>query len=222
MSFNVAIDGPGGAGKSSISKIVASKLNFIYVDTGALYRTIGLFFYRNNISVDDSGQIIENLYKINVDLKYCDNTQHVYLNGEDVSEDIRLHIVSEYASKVSAVPAVREFLLSMQREIAEKNNIIMDGRDIGSVVLPDADVKIFLTASEEVRAKRRYDELIAKGQDVVYADVLKDMINRDRRDEQREIAPLKKAEDAVLVDTSDCSFDESVERVLKVIRECMK
>ena len=222
MSFNVAIDGPGGAGKSSISKIVASKLNFIYVDTGALYRTIGLFFYRNNISVDDSEQIIENLYKINVDLKYCDNTQHVYLNGEDVSEDIRLHIVSEYASKVSAVPAVREFLLSMQREIAEKNNIIMDGRDIGSVVLPDADVKIFLTASEEVRAKRRYDELIAKGQDVVYADVLKDMINRDRRDEQREIAPLKKAEDAVLVDTSDCSFDESVERVLKVIRECMK
>ena len=146
----------------------------------------------------------------------------VYLNGEDVSEDIRLHIVSEYASKVSAVPAVREFLLSMQREIAEKNNIIMDGRDIGSVVLPDADVKIFLTASEEVRAKRRYDELIAKGQDVVYADVLKDMINRDRRDEQREVAPLKKAEDAVLVDTSDCSFDESVERVLKVIRECMK
>lgn len=219
MSINVAIDGPSGAGKSTISRTVASKLNFIYVDTGALYRSIGLFFLQNNISADDAEQVEANLEKISVDLKYENGVQRVYLNGCDVSEEIRIHAVSEYASKVSAVPAVREYLLFMQRNIASANNVIMDGRDIGTVVLPDADLKIFLTASAEVRAKRRYNELIEKGQQVQLEEIYNDIVERDRRDEQREIAPLKKSDDAVLVDTSNLNFEQSVEEILNKIKE---
>lgn len=222
MSFNVAIDGPSGAGKSTISKTVSKMLGFVYVDTGALYRTIGLYFYNNNISPDDTAAVEAGLGNITVELSYVDGEQHVFLNGADVSSDIRMHIISEYASKVSAVTAVRAFLLDMQRDIASKNNIIMDGRDIGTVVLPDAQLKIFLTASAEVRADRRYKELIEKGQDVVYDNILKDIIDRDRRDEQREIAPLKIADDAVLVDTSDCDFDQSVDKIISIIKERMK
>lgn len=219
MSFNVAIDGPSGAGKSTISRTVAAKLNFLYVDTGALYRSIGLFFLKNDISVDDVTQIVDNLANISVDLKYDNGIQRVYLNGNDVSEEIRIHQVSEYASKVSAVPAVRDYLLQMQRNISLSNNVIMDGRDIGTVVLPNADLKIFLTASAEVRAKRRYDELIQKGQTVQLETIYSDIVERDKRDEQRAIAPLRKAEDAVLVDTSELDFDQSVEKILKIIKE---
>lgn len=221
MSFNIAIDGPSGAGKSTISKRVAKELGFIYVDTGAMYRSIGLYFYKNNISLDDTDTVVSELKNISVKLGYENGEQQVFLNGENVSTDIRLHIISEYASKVSAITDVREFLLDMQRDIAKNDNIIMDGRDIGTVVLPEANLKIFLTASPQVRAKRRYDELVQKGQDVDYDTILKDIIDRDYRDSHREIAPLKAADDAVLVDTSELNFEQSVNAILTLIKERM-
>ncbi len=219
MFINVAIDGPSGAGKSTISKEVSKKLGFIYVDTGALYRTIALYVFNNKIDPDDAVAVSRVLSDISIRFDYIDAEQHVFLNDVDVSFDIRVHAISEYASKVSAIKEVREFLLFMQRDIASKNNIIMDGRDIGTVVLPDARLKIFLTASAEVRAKRRFDELCQKGQSVDFATVLNDIIERDKRDTERAVAPLKKADDAVLVDTSDCSFDESVEIICNLIKE---
>ncbi len=222
MSFNIAIDGPSGAGKSSISKEVAKRLGIIYVDTGALYRSIGLYFYKNNISLDDTKIIVSELKNISVELGYQNGEQQVFLNGENVSAEIRLHIISEYASKVSAITEVREYLLNMQRDIAKNNDIIMDGRDIGTVVLPDASLKIFLTASAEVRAKRRYDELTQKGQQVVYETILKDIIDRDYRDTHREIAPLKAADDAVILDTSELDFEQSVQSILDLIKEHMQ
>lgn len=221
MYFNVAIDGPSGAGKSSISKNVSKKLGFIYVDTGALYRTVGLYIYKNGINPDDAQAVKEVLSDISVKFDYIDGEQHVFLNGVDVSSDIRVHVISEFASKVSAINAVREYLLYMQRDIASKNNIIMDGRDIGTVVLPDAQLKIFLTASAQVRAKRRYDELCQKGQSVDFNVVLSDIIERDKRDTERAVAPLKMADTAVLVDTSELTFNESVDMICNLIKERM-
>lgn len=210
MGINIAIDGPSGAGKSTLSRKLAEKLNYVYVDTGALYRTIGLYVLRNRIDPMDVESVQAALPFIRVSLDFIDGEQHVFLNGEDVSGDIRIHEVSQYASLVSGIPAVRAFLFDTQQKMAKENNVIMDGRDIGTVVLPNADVKIFLTASAEVRAKRRYDELIGRGQEVAYETVLADVCKRDEQDMNRPVAPLKPAEDSVIVDTSGCSFEESL------------
>ena len=213
MSIAIAIDGPAGAGKSSLSKEVAKELSFIYVDTGALYRTIGLAASRKGLKKEDKAEIISMLNDIDVKLSFNDEgTQIVLLNGEDVSSFIRTPEASMFASAVSAIPEVRAFLLDLQRNMAKSDNVIMDGRDIGTVVLPDAKIKIFLTASPEKRAMRRHKENI---------EVLKDVNQRDYQDSHREIAPLKPAEDSVLVDTSDYDFEGSKELLLKVIKERM-
>ena len=220
--INIAIDGPGGAGKSTISKEVAKALGIIYVDTGALYRTIGYFARENGLTVEDakiSEKITPLLDNINIEIKYADGTQHVILNGEDLGDKIRQPDISMYASAVSSVPNVRAFLLETQKELARKNSVIMDGRDIGTVILPDADVKIFLTASNEARATRRYRELVAKGDDVKYEDVLNEMNARDHADSTRAAAPLKAADDAILFDNSDYDFEGSVEYILKLIED---
>ena len=222
MGYNVAIDGPAGAGKSSLSKEVAKELSFIYVDTGALYRTIGLAASRKGLKKEDKAEIISMLNDIDVKLSFNDEgTQIVLLNGEDVSSFIRTPEASMFASAVSAIPEVRAFLLDLQRNMAKSDNVIMDGRDIGTVVLPDAKIKIFLTASPEKRAMRRHKENIEKGIDSTYEEVLKDVNQRDYQDSHREIAPLKPAEDSVLVDTSDYDFEGSKELLLKVIKERM-
>ncbi len=222
MSIAIAIDGPDGAGKSSLSKEVAKELSFIYVDTGALYRTIGLAASRRGLKKEDKAEIISMLNDIDVKLSFNDEgTQIVLLNGEDVSSFIRTPEASMFASAVSAIPEVRAFLLDLQRNMAKSDNVIMDGRDIGTVVLPDAKIKIFLTASPEKRAMRRHKENIEKGIDSTYEEVLKDVNQRDYQDSHREIAPLKPAEDSVLVDTSDYDFEGSKELLLKVIKERM-
>ncbi len=215
---NVAIDGPAGAGKSTVAKAAAKELGYIYVDTGALYRTIALNAVRNGV-IDDTDKIIEMLSDTKVELKYIDGVQAVYLNGEDVSSLIRTPEISMGASNVSAIPKVREFLLELQRDIARKNNVIMDGRDIATVVLPNADVKIFLFASPECRAQRRYKELIEKGEDVKYEDVLADVNQRDYQDSHREIAPLKPSEDSVMCDTSELNLEESIQAVINIVKE---
>ena len=222
MSITIAIDGPAGAGKSSLSKEVAKELSFIYVDTGALYRTIGLAASRKGLKKEDKAEIVSMLNDIDVKLSFNDEgTQIVLLNGEDVSSYIRTPEASMFASAVSAIPEVRAFLLDLQRNMAKSDNVIMDGRDIGTVVLPDAKIKIFLTASPEKRAMRRHKENIEKGVDSTYEEVLKDVNQRDYQDSHREIAPLKPAEDSVLVDTSDYDFEGSKELLLKVIKERM-
>ena len=222
MSIAIAIDGPAGAGKSSLSKEVAKELSFIYVDTGALYRTIGLAASRKGLKKEDKAEIISMLNDIDVKLSFNDEgTQIVLLNGEDVSSFIRTPEASMFASAVSAIPEVRAFLLDLQRNMAKSDNVIMDGRDIGTVVLPDAKIKIFLTASPEKRAMRRHKENIEKGIDSTYEEVLKDVNQRDYQDSHREIAPLKPAKDSVLVDTSDYDFECSKELLLKVIKERM-
>lgn len=219
--ISVAMDGPVGAGKSTIARACAKKLGFIYVDTGALYRACGLYCTRNNISMalENSGEVERALEKIKLEISLIDGTQHVFLNGEDVSEEIRLPQISMAASAVSAIPQVREFLVDVQRKMAENYNVIMDGRDIGTVILPDAQVKIFITAKPEIRAKRRYDELIAKGNDVSFDDVLSDLNKRDYNDSHRAVAPLKQADDAVLLDTSELDFEGSVEAVIEIIKK---
>lgn len=223
MSIAVAIDGPAGAGKSTIARAAASSLGFIYVDTGALYRSIGLNALRKGVDLADTKAIENSLEGMKVELSFDEQgAQIVLLNGEDVSSLIRTPEVSMSASKVSAVPAVRAFLLDLQRNMAKTQSVIMDGRDIGTVVLPDAEVKIFLTASPEIRAKRRFDELIQKGQDVKYEDVLADVIERDYNDSHREIAPLKPAEDSVLADTSGLTLEESIELIINIIKENTK
>lgn len=222
MNIAIAIDGPAGAGKSTIAKLAAKELSFIYVDTGALYRAIGLCAYRNNIGSRDVDAILQMIKYIKVELAFNDKKEQVVLlNGEDVSGFIRTPEISMYASDVSAIPEVRAFLLDLQRNMAKTNNVIMDGRDIGTVVLPDAQIKIFLTASPEVRAKRRYDELIEKGMDVKYEDILSDVITRDYNDSHRETAPLKPADDSIIVDTSDLNLSESVEKLLSIMKERM-
>lgn len=208
--YSIAIDGPSGAGKSSLAKRLAQAFQFIYVDTGAIYRTIGLAAYRADIDRKDETAVSSLLPKINISMGYNEaGEQRMYLDGEDVSADIRLPEISICASDVAALPAVRAYLLEMQRKLARENHVIMDGRDIGTVVLPDADLKIFLTASPEARAKRRMLELESKGIEANYEEVLKDIIYRDRQDSSRASAPLRAAENAVLVDTSDIGFDES-------------
>lgn len=219
--INVAIDGPAGAGKSTIAKAVAAKLGYIYVDTGALYRTVALSAARKGI-LDDADKIIEMLGDIEVKLGFADDgTQCVYLNGEEVSSFIRTPEISMGASKVSAIPEVRDFLLDLQRNIARENNVIMDGRDIATVVLPHANPKIFLTATAECRAKRRYKELLEKGESVRYEDVLADVNQRDYQDSHREIAPLKPTDESIMADTSDLELEESVEMVINMIKESM-
>ena len=200
MAINIAIDGPAGAGKSSTAKLIAKKLGYIYVDTGALYRTVGLYSIRKGIDTKDAEKVIATLPDIKVEIRFVDGAQHVFLNGEDVSDAIRTPEASMGASNVSAIPKVREFLFDLQRNIAAENNCIMDGRDIGTVVLPNADVKIFLTASVEERATRRYKEMLEKGESADYDDILEDIKKRDYQDSHREIAPLKQADDAIFVD----------------------
>lgn len=215
--FSVAIDGPAGAGKSSVAKAVAAKTGFIYVDTGALYRTVALYVIKNGIDSDDAEAVERALPGIEVGLEYVDGLQHMFLCGEDVSDKIRTNDVSMMASKTSAYPAVRKFLFSLQTGMAEKYNVIMDGRDIGTVVLPNAQAKIFLTASAEERAKRRYDEYISKGIEADYDEILEDVKKRDYQDSHREVAPLKPAEDAVIVDSTELSFDEVVGVISDII-----
>lgn len=220
MSVAIALDGPAGAGKSSIAKRAAKALDFIYVDTGALYRTIGLAATRKGVEPKPSAEVEKLLSEITVDLTFNDKgEQIVLLDGEDVSGFIRTPEASMMASKISAVPSVRVYLLDLQRNMAKSHNVIMDGRDIGTVVLPDAKVKIFLTASPEARAQRRYKELCEKGMDVKYEDILNDVITRDYNDSHRETAPLKPAEGCVMVDTTELDFEQSVEKIISVIKE---
>lgn len=216
--INVAIDGPAGAGKSTIAKAAAKELGFIYVDTGALYRAVAYNAVKTGV-IDDEQKIIDMLDSTKVELKYVNGVQAVYLNGEDVSAFIRTPEISMGASKVSAIPQVRTFLLNLQREIASTNNVIMDGRDIATVVLPNADVKIFLFASPECRAERRYKELIEKGESVSFDDVLKDVNQRDYQDSHREIAPLKPSDDSIMADTSELTLQESIDLIVNTIKE---
>ena len=215
--ISVAIDGPAGAGNSSVARRVAATKGYIYVDTGALYRTVAYSAYKNGISFDEAAAVAAHLDGLNVDITYRGDEQRVLLNGEDVSDYIRTPIMSEGASKVSAIPQVRKFLLGLQRKLASEHDVVMDGRDIATVVLPDATVKIFLTASPELRARRRYDELIAKGAKVEFDDIYNDLLKRDHRDSTREVAPLKPAEDSIIVDTSELNFEEAVNAVCNVI-----
>ncbi len=217
--INVAIDGPAGAGKSTIAKAASKALGYIYIDTGALYRTVGLNAMRLGVDLQKDDEIISTLTdNLKVELRFVDGEQRMFLNGEDVSSEIRTPDASMAASRVSAVPAVRKYLFDLQKNLAKTNNCLMDGRDIGTVVLPEADVKIFLTASPEARARRRHKELIEKGMNTSYDDVLADMIKRDYDDSHREIAPLKQADDAVLCDTSELSLVESIELVISTIK----
>ncbi|MBE6774693.1 MAG: (d)CMP kinase [Ruminococcaceae bacterium] len=216
--INVAIDGPAGAGKSTISRAAAAKLGYIYIDTGALYRTVGVNALRKGVDVKDASAVISTLDDgLKIELKFIDGEQRMFLNGEDVSSEIRTPDASMAASAVSAVPEVRKYLFDLQKNLAKGNNCIMDGRDIGTVVLPDADVKIFLTASPEARAKRRHLELTEKGIAAEYADVLADMIERDYNDSHRAVAPLKQADDAVLADTSELDLQQSIELIISII-----
>lgn len=220
MSIAIAIDGPAGAGKSTIARLAAKELGFIYVDTGALYRAIGLAAQRRSIASSDVPAVNAMLDTITVELAFNEaGEQVVLLDGEDVSGYIRTPEISMMASAVSAIPEVRAYLLDLQRDIARRNNVVMDGRDIGTVVLPDAEIKIFLSASPECRAQRRYEELTKKGMEVEYDDVLRDVIDRDYADSHREIAPLRPAEGAIMVDTSWQSKDQSVSQLIGIMKE---
>ncbi len=218
MGFNVAIDGPAGAGKSTIAKAVAAELGFIYVDTGAMYRALALFFLRNGIKAEEVDKISAKCKDAKVSIQYVDGKQVVLLNGENVNGLIRTEEVGNMASVSSTNPDVRMQLLDLQRDLAANNDVIMDGRDIGTNILPNAQVKIYLTASVEVRAKRRFDELVAKGMECDFDKIKADIAERDERDMNREIAPLKQAEDAVLLDTSDMSIEEVKNAIKDIIR----
>lgn len=220
--ISVAIDGPAGAGKSTLSRKVAKELGYIYVDTGALYRAVGLKFLNSGYDTDLNCNIEEVLSSTKVDIRFVDGEQRVFLDEKDVSDDIRTPKASMMASAVSAKPAVRAYLLDMQRLLAGENNVVMDGRDIGTVVLPNATVKIYLTASAEDRAHRRYDELISKGQEVTFKEVYDDMVQRDYNDMHREIAPLKQADDAIVADTTGFMPEQSLELLLKIVKEGIK
>ena len=216
--IKIAIDGPSGAGKSTLAKRIAKELGIIYIDTGALYRSVGLWVSRKGIATDDKEGIISSLEGIRVELGFdSEGNQRVYLCGEDVSGLIRTPEIAKYASSVSAIPEVRALLFGMQREIAEKNSVVMDGRDIGTVILPNADVKVFMTASAECRATRRYKELIERGQNVKYEDVLAEMNERDGADSSRAIAPTKAADDAVFLDNSELSFEQTVDKIIEIV-----
>ena len=219
MSINIAIDGPAGAGKSTIARIVSAQLGYIYVDTGALYRAIALYIKENNITDEN---IPSSLKNADVSIKFIDGRQRVFLGDRDVSDIIRTPEISMEASRTSAIPSVREYLFGTQQKIARENNVIMDGRDIGTVVLPDADVKIFLTASAEERAVRRYKELADKPNCPCYEKILSDIIERDKNDMNRPVAPLKQADDAVLVDTTNLTLEQSADKIIKIITEKTK
>lgn len=221
MKFrSIAIDGPSGAGKSTLAKALAQELNFLYVDTGAIYRTVGLEVFRRGINPSDGPAVAEILPQLEIRMGYGeDGLQHMFLGGEDVTTAIRQHEISDYASKVSAIPAVRAFLLEMQRKMARENNVIMDGRDIGTVVLPDADLKVFLTANAEDRARRRFLELQQRGQNTDFDTVLRDVIQRDKQDTEREIAPLRLAEDGVMVDTTGIDLAGSRKLLRDLVQE---
>ena len=214
--YNIAIDGPAGAGKSTIAKIVAKELGFIYVDTGAMYRTLALACFRDGIDTSDEAAVVAKCESVEVTLGYEDGTQKVYLNGEDVSTEIRREEIGNLTSAIAVYPGVRKILVALQKDLAAKNDVVMDGRDIGTAVLPNADLKIYLTASVETRAKRRYDELVEKGQTCDLKEIEKDIEDRDYRDMNREVSPLSKADDAVLVDSSDMTIDEVVAKIISL------
>lgn len=214
---NIAIDGPAGAGKSSIAREISSELGFIYVDTGALYRTIALYAAEHNLTSEK--ELVDQLDEIEIELSFIGGIQRISLCGEDVTDDIRTPEISMGASKVSAIPEVREFLFDLQQKMAREHNVIMDGRDIGTVVLPDADLKIFLTASADERASRRYLELKEKADCPTYEEIRDDIIKRDYNDSHRAVAPLRQADDAVLIDTTDMGFHEVCEEILDLIRD---
>lgn len=216
-TFKVAIDGPAGAGKSTIAKAAASKLGFVYIDTGAMYRAIGLFALRAGVETKNAEQVIPLLDDIKIAIRHTEEGQQIDLNGENVSEEIRKPEVSVAASNVAVIPEVRLKLVELQRMLAQKDNVIMDGRDIGTYVLPDADIKIFLTASVDARAKRRLDELEEKGIETTFAEVKQDMEYRDQNDASREFAPLKAAEDSILLDSTELTLDETTQKVLALI-----
>lgn len=219
MMISIAIDGPSGSGKSSISKVLAKKLGFISLDTGALYRTIAYFLKNRKINYEDENTVAQNLQDINMNLRYLNSNQRVFLNDKDVTNVIRSEEISMISSRISAMPCIRNYLLEFQRNMAKKHNIIMDGRDIGTVVLPNADVKIFLTASPEVRAKRRYLQLIESGEKAEYNAIVADVIKRDFNDTHRKISPLKQAKDAIFFDSSKYDFEQTVDNLLKIIKE---
>lgn len=220
--YNIAIDGPAGAGKSSIAKALSKKLGFVYIDTGAMYRAVALFFLENGIKDSSDNEIDKLLDKLDINIKYTDGEQRVFLNNVDVSDKLRQEEIGKLASRFSAVKSVRKKLVALQRKLAKKENVIMDGRDIGTVVLPNADLKIYLSAGSKVRAKRRYLELIEKGFDRAALDekaIENEIIKRDKADMNREISPLKKAEDAYCLDTSDMTFDEVVSKILDMVEK---
>jgi len=219
MGRTIAIDGPAGAGKSTIARKAAEALRYIYVDTGALYRSIGYYVASQGADPGDEREVVPLLPSIRLELRFEGGAQRVFLNGEDVSEKIRTPQMAMNASKVSSIPKVREFLLGLQRELAEKNDVIMDGRDIGTVVVPGADVKIFLTASSEERARRRFLEHQARGEEVSFQQLLEEVRARDEADTTRQAAPLRQAEDAVLLDTTDLTFEEALAAVLRIVRD---
>lgn len=217
--MKIAIDGPAGAGKSSIAKLVAKKLSFVYVDTGAMFRTVAYYFLSQGKDPSDAEMVTEECEKISISIEYKDGAQHIFLDGTDVSTEIRQEEVGENASVVAKNQAVRNRLLALQRQMAEKQDVIMDGRDIGTVVLPDAQVKIYLTASASVRAERRYKELVEKGESCNLKKIEEDIIARDEQDMNREIAPLKQAEDAVLVDSSYMTIEEVVDKIIEIVEK---
>ena len=219
MNYKIAIDGPSGTGKSTTAKILAKDLSFIYIDTGAMYRAVGLYCVKNNIDIEDEETIKNNLDNIDINIFYKDGTQEIELNHEIVSKEIRENHISHCASVVSQYKDVREKLVSLQQNLAKKNSVIMDGRDIGTVVLPDADLKIYLIASDEERAKRRYKELLEKGQDVEYDTILKELKERDYRDSHRENSPLKRADDAIELDNTNMTIEEVVNKVKELFNE---
>ena len=221
MSFAIAIDGPAGAGKSTAARRAAENLNFIYVDTGAMYRTIGLYMLEHQVPVDREESLRKALDEIRIELGYREGIQRMFLNGEDVSDRIRTEEVSAQASVVAAIPAVRGKLLDLQRDMAASQDVIMDGRDIGTNILPDAELKIYLTASVEERARRRYQEMVQKGEECSIEEIRKDIADRDYRDMHRETAPLRQAEDAVYLDTSDMTLDEVVAEITRLAKEKM-
>jgi cytidylate kinase len=220
--LRIAIDGPGGAGKSSLAKAVAKKLEIIYVDTGALYRTVGYYMLNHGINPTDAPAVASALGNFTLELTYVNGEQVILLDGVNVKDAIRTPEMSMAASNVSAIKEVREFLLNTQRDIAKRNSVIMDGRDIGTVILPDAEVKIFLTASPEARARRRYEELLAKGKDVSYEQVYTEMVERDKNDSTRDIAPCVPADDAIMLDNSDMNAEQTVDAVIRIIKKAKK
>lgn len=220
--FQIAIDGPSGVGKSTLAKAIAKKLGIVYVDTGAIYRTVGLYAQQNHIDPNDEETLKKHFDKMNIELKWTENGQRVLLSGKDISGEIRTHKSSMYASAVSALPAVRAFLLDMQRDIAERNSVVMDGRDIGTVILPNADVKIFMSADENSRARRRLTELREKGENVSFEQVLGDMKQRDKNDSTRSTAPLAAADDAIMLDNTNLDIEGTVDAAMKIILEKIK